>query len=86
MLLPCEKFATEAVDIVGAVMRSCTMLACPDDAAVTLTYDYADRVAVLGPLSPEPARHAHDLCRRHARRFTAPAGWHVIRHLNLTND
>lgn len=67
-------------------MRPCTKEACPTEAAVTLTYDYADRVAVLGPLSPERERHAHDLCSRHARRFTAPAGWHIIRHISLTND
>lgn len=67
-------------------MRSCTKDTCPAEAGVTLTYDYEDRVAVLGPLSPEPESHAHDLCFRHAKRFTAPAGWQVIRHISLSND
>jgi len=68
------------------VIRFCTKDACPAEAGVTLTYDYDDRVAVLGPLSPERASHAHDLCVRHAKRFTAPAGWQVIRHISLSND
>ena len=66
--------------------RPCTKNACPDEAEVTLTYDYDDQVAVLGPLSPEKAPHAHDLCLRHARRFSAPAQWQVIRHISLSND
>lgn len=67
-------------------MRPCTKDACPDTAEVTLTYDYEERIAVLGPLSPQKEPHAHDLCPRHARRFTAPAQWQVIRHINLSND
>ena len=67
-------------------MRHCTKDACQAVAEVTLTYDYEDRIAVLGPLSPESASHAHDLCARHAKRFTAPAGWQVIRHISLSND
>ena len=73
-------------DILESVMRPCTKDACPTVAEVTLTYDYGDRIAVLGPLSPGPASHAHDLCVRHAQRFTAPAGWQVIRHISLSND
>ena len=67
-------------------MRRCTKDACPEAAEVTLTYDYDERIAVLGPLSPEKAPHAHDLCPRHAQRFTAPAQWQVIRHISLSND
>lgn len=73
-------------DNLDSVMRPCVKDACHAEATVTLTYDYDDRVAVVGPLSPAPASHAHDLCARHAIRFTAPAGWQVIRHLSLRND
>jgi hypothetical protein len=67
-------------------MRFCTKDSCSAPPQVTLTYDYDDRVAVLGPLSPEQAPHAHDLCARHAQRFTVPSGWQVIRHISLRND
>lgn len=49
----------------------------------TLTYDYGDRMAVLGPLGPASTPHAHDLCAAHADRFTLPQGWLVIRHETL---
>ena len=68
------------------VMRPCSKDACPAEASVTLTYDYEDQIAVLGLLSPSKEAHAHDLCPRHAQRFTAPAGWQVIRHISLSND
>jgi len=68
------------------VMRPCTKDACPNEATVTLTYDYEDQIAVLGLLSPSKEAHAHDLCPRHAQRFTAPVGWQVIRHISLSND
>lgn len=46
----------------------------------TLTYDYGDRLVVIGPLALVPTPNAHDLCREHADRITAPAGWHLMRH------
>ncbi|MBA8829197.1 DUF3499 family protein [Alpinimonas psychrophila] len=67
-------------------MRPCTKDACPNEATVTITYDYEDQIAVLGLLSPSKEAHAHDLCPRHAQRFTAPARWQVIRHISLSND
>jgi hypothetical protein len=32
----------------------------------TLTYDYADAMAVLGPLAIRREPHSYDLCERHA--------------------
>lgn len=40
---------------------------------------YADRTAVLGPLSRSSEPHAYDLCREHAERLTAPRGWELLR-------
>ncbi|GAA3543762.1 hypothetical protein AFL01nite_27570 [Aeromicrobium flavum] len=45
----------------------------------TLTYVYADSVAVLGPLATYAEPHAYDLCSRHAERLSAPQGWSVVR-------
>lgn len=45
----------------------------------TLTYDYADSTAVLGPLSTAAEPHAYDLCELHAGRLTVPRGWQVVR-------
>lgn len=47
----------------------------------TLTYDYADAMAVLGPLSTRSEPHSYDLCPRHAERLSAPLGWQVVRHV-----
>lgn len=46
----------------------------------TLTYDYGDQMAALGPLGLERHPHAHDLCAQHADRLSVPAGWIVVRH------
>lgn len=45
----------------------------------TLTYVYADQVAVLGPLATYAEPHAYDLCSHHAERLSAPQGWSVVR-------
>lgn len=45
----------------------------------TLTYVYADSVAVLGPLATYAEPHAYDLCAHHAERLSAPQGWSVVR-------
>lgn len=47
----------------------------------TLTYDYADAMAVLGPLSLRAEPHSYDLCPRHAEALSAPQGWQVVRHV-----
>jgi hypothetical protein len=49
----------------------------------TLTYVYADSMAVLGPLSGKPEPHSYDLCEKHAERLSVPQGWQVIRHVVL---
>ncbi|MEP6843802.1 MAG: DUF3499 family protein [Pseudolysinimonas sp.] len=61
--------------------RPCSKVACDADAIATLTYDYADAMAVLGPLSIRHEPHSYDLCERHAERLSAPLGWQVVRHV-----
>jgi len=63
--------------------RPCSKVACTADAVSTLTYVYADSMAVLGPLSPKSEPHSYDLCVRHAERLSAPQGWQVVRHVVL---
>lgn len=45
----------------------------------TLTYVYADRTAVLGPLATFAEPHSYDLCAKHSGRLSAPRGWSVLR-------
>ncbi|MBW8873030.1 MAG: DUF3499 family protein [Leifsonia sp.] len=61
--------------------RLCSKVACGEDAVATLTYDYADRMAVLGPLAYRTEPHSYDLCGRHAESLSAPQGWQVVRHV-----
>lgn len=63
--------------------RHCSRSACVRPAVATLTYDYSDSTAVLGPLSSAAEPHAYDLCEEHAKRLTVPRGWQVVR---LTTD
>jgi hypothetical protein len=63
--------------------RPCTKVACNREAVATLTYVYADSMAVLGPLSQKPEPHSYDLCAVHAERLSVPQGWQVIRHVVL---
>lgn len=63
---------------VVAVTRHCSRTGCSEDAAVTLTYQYAHAQVWLDPLAPERDPHAYDLCQRHAARLTAPMGWQVL--------
>lgn len=60
--------------------RLCSKVACAREAVATLTFDYGDQIAALGPLGPGGDPHAHDLCAQHAERLSVPAGWLVIRH------
>lgn len=62
-------------------VRSCSKVACSEPAVATLTYDYADAMAVLGPLSTRHEPHSYDLCERHAERLSVPNGWQVVRHM-----
>ncbi len=59
--------------------RGCSKTACTRTAVATLTYVYADRAVVLGPLATYAEPHTYDLCLEHAERMTAPRGWDVIR-------
>lgn len=59
--------------------RLCSRQTCKREATVTLTYSYADSMAVIGPLSEHREPHAYDLCDLHAEQLTAPQGWQVVR-------
>jgi hypothetical protein len=61
--------------------RGCSKVACEREAVATLTWVYADSMAVLGPLSVRHEPHSYDLCERHAERLSVPQGWSVIRHV-----
>jgi hypothetical protein len=60
-------------------MRACSRPTCNQPAVASLTYDYAESTAVLGPLPTNREPHAFELCEKHANNFTAPRGWQVIR-------
>ena len=66
--------------------RPCSRVACPEESAATLTFDYGDAMAVLGPLAVQREPHTFDLCARHARLTAAPQGWQLVRlrTLNVT--
>lgn len=59
--------------------RRCSRTACGRTAVHTLTYVYADKTAVLGPLATYAEPHAYDLCEQHSQRLSAPRGWEVMR-------
>ena len=61
------------------MVRRCSRTACGLPAVATLTYVYADSMAVLGPLSDVAVPGAFDLCAEHASRTSVPMGWEVIR-------
>ena len=66
--------------------RRCSRTACARPAVATLTYVYADRAAVVGPLAVHAEPHCYDLCDEHATRLTAPLGWEVVRHDDSHHD
>lgn len=59
--------------------RGCSRGGCRRKAVTTLTYVYADSMAVVGPLATFAEPHAYDLCEIHGERLTVPNGWNVIR-------
>lgn len=59
--------------------RRCSRTACARPAVMTLTYVYADQIAVLGPLALHAEPHAYDLCGEHSERLSVPRGWEVLR-------
>ena len=68
-----------AYDAAVSTIRPCSRQTCRRPAVATLTYVYADSMAVLGPLSGVAEPHSYDLCEGHADRLSAPQGWSVIR-------
>jgi hypothetical protein len=46
---------------------------------MTLTYVYADSMAVVGPLATFSEPHAYDLCLMHGERLKVPHGWSVMK-------
>ena len=62
--------------------RACSRVGCRADPAVTLSYVYADRMAVVGPLAPVADPHSYDLCAVHGARINAPHGWMLVRHVH----
>lgn len=63
--------------------RLCSKVGCAREAVTTLTYDYGDQMAALGPLGAAMDPHAHDLCAIHTDRLSVPKGWVVVRHETL---
>ncbi|HET8927142.1 MAG TPA: DUF3499 family protein [Microbacterium sp.] len=63
--------------------RLCSKVACAREAVSTLTFDYDDQMAVVGPLGGLDDPHAHDLCAIHTERLSVPRGWVVVRHETL---
>ncbi|MCY7403894.1 MAG: DUF3499 domain-containing protein, partial [Cryobacterium sp.] len=52
--------------------RPCSRVACLEPSVATLTFDYGESLAVLGPLSSRKEPHSFDLCSRHGARPRAP--------------
>lgn len=59
--------------------RTCSRTGCAAPAVATLTYAYADRAAVVGPLALRAEPGCHDLCRQHSEGVSTPRGWELIR-------
>ncbi|MCX6434638.1 MAG: DUF3499 domain-containing protein [Actinomycetes bacterium] len=66
--------------------RGCSRGGCRRKAVMTLTYVYADSVAVVGPLATFAEPHSYDLCELHGDRLTVPNGWNVIRQERDENE
>ncbi|WP_083773777.1 DUF3499 domain-containing protein [Tsukamurella paurometabola] len=62
-------------------VRQCCRPGCRNHAVATLTFDYRQSIAVLGPLGTTSEPHSWDLCDFHASRMTAPRGWEMLRNL-----
>ena len=76
---------TAPLDSVGPMReRLCSKVGCAREAVSTLTYDYPDQMAALGPLGGGGDPHAHDLCAIHTDRLSMPKGWVVVRHETIS--
>lgn len=62
-------------------VRQCCRPGCRNPAAATLTYDYSQSFAVIGPLGGTAEPHSWDLCEFHGSRMTAPRGWEMLRNV-----
>ncbi|WP_085930624.1 DUF3499 family protein [Hoyosella subflava] len=63
-----------------SIVRRCCKPGCRGPAVATLTYVYAESLAVVEPLTDSDGPHSWDLCEAHALRITAPRNWELIRH------
>ncbi|WP_259365291.1 DUF3499 domain-containing protein [Flaviflexus equikiangi] len=61
------------------MVRQCSRTRCAGRAVVTMTYNYGEATAVVGPLSPVAQKGALDLCEDHAQSVTVPRGWSMVR-------
>ncbi|MFM6975169.1 MAG: DUF3499 family protein [Agromyces sp.] len=61
----------------------CSRVSCTATAVATLTYDYGEQLAVLGPLARAAEPHSYDLCPKHAERTSTPVGWQLVRYAYL---
>lgn len=59
--------------------RPCSKPGCTQPSVATLTFNYHDSMAVLGPLATSPEPHTYDLCEGHAVNLTVPVGWQIVR-------
>lgn len=66
--------------------RPCCRITCSRQASFTLTFDYEDQLAVIGPLSYAADPHSYDLCATHAERLGVPNGWTIMRPVALGHD
>lgn len=57
----------------------CSRTGCARRAVATLTYAYAERAAVIGPLALRAEPNSYDLCREHCEGLSTPKGWELIR-------
>lgn len=53
-----------------AWVRECIRPGCSRPAVATLTYVYAERTAVVGPLGPSHEPGAYDMCAEHAEALS----------------
>lgn len=60
------------------VNRTCSRPGCQRPAVATLEFNYADQLAIIGPLQPAGNPHRWDLCEDHVRRTTVPQGWRLV--------
>ncbi|WZW97546.1 DUF3499 domain-containing protein [Propioniciclava soli] len=59
--------------------RQCSRTGCQRRSVATLTYVYADSVAVVGPLALRAEPGTYDLCEQHGATVSTPRGWELIR-------